>query len=197
MNQSCFARFSSRLLIAVVISASTPVGAEINTEQAQSTQAPDNYENEQYKVGSGDLLKITIFNQEELSGEYSINGTGQIALPLIGDINTKDLTVKQVEQGIANKLKPDYLLNPRVNVQVLNYRPFYILGEVKEPQSYPYVDGMTYLNAVAIAGGFTYRAKEDHVMVVRMKDPKKTQIRLNMDERVMPGDVIHIEERFF
>ena len=63
MNQSCFARFSSRLLIAVVISASTPVGAEINTEQAQSTHAPDNYENEQYKVGSGDLLKITIFNQ--------------------------------------------------------------------------------------------------------------------------------------
>lgn len=197
MNQSCFARFSSRLLIAVVIGASTPVGAEINTDQAQITQAPENYENEQYKVGSGDLLKITIFNQEELSGEYSINGTGQIALPLIGDINTKDLTVKQVEQGIANKLKPDYLLNPRVNVQVLNYRPFYILGEVKEPQSYPYVDGMTYLNAVAIAGGFTYRAKEDHVMVVRMKDPKKTQIRLNMDERVMPGDVIHIEERFF
>lgn len=197
MNQTCFARFSSRLLLAVVISASTPVGAEINTDQAQSSQVPENYENEQYKVGSGDLLKITIFNQEELSGEYSINGTGQIALPLIGDINTKDLTVKQVEQGIANKLKPDYLLNPRVNVQVLNYRPFYILGEVKEPQSYPYVDGMTYLNAVAIAGGFTYRAKEDHVMVVRMKDPKKTQIRLNMDERVMPGDVIHIEERFF
>ena len=197
MNQSCFARFSSRLLIAVVISASTPVGAEINAEQAQSTQAPDNYENEQYKVGSGDLLKITIFNQEELSGEYLINGAGQIALPLIGDINAKDITVKQVEQGIANKLKPDYLLNPRVNVQVLNYRPFYILGEVKQPQSYPYVDGMTYLNAVAIAGGFTYRAKEDHVMVVRMKDPKKTQIRLNMDEKVMPGDVIHIEERFF
>lgn len=197
MNQSCFARFSSRLLIAVVISASTPVGAEINTEQAQSTQAPDNYENEQYKVGSGDLLKITIFNQEELSGEYLINGAGQIALPLIGDINAKDITVKQVEQGIANKLKPDYLLNPRVNVQVLNYRPFYILGEVKEPQSYPYVDGMTYLNAVAIAGGFTYRAKEDHVMVVRMKDPKKVEIRLNMDEKVMPGDVIHVEERFF
>ena len=96
MNQSCFARFSSRLLIAVVISASTPVGAEINAEQAQSTQAPDNYENEQYKVGSGDLLKITIFNQEELSGEYLINGAGQIALPLIGDINAKDITVKQV-----------------------------------------------------------------------------------------------------
>ena len=197
MNQSCFAVFASYLLIAVVMSVSTPVGAEIKTEQAQSTQVPDNFENEQYKVGPGDLIKITIFNQEELSGEYLINGAGQIALPLIGDINAKDLTAKQVEQGIANKLKPDYLLNPRVNVQVLNYRPFYILGEVKSPQSYPYVDGMTYLNAVAIAGGFTYRAKEDYVMVVRMKDPKKIEIRLNMDEKVMPGDVIHVEERFF
>ncbi len=90
-----------------------------------------------------------------------------------------------------------YLLNPKVNVQVLNYRPFYILGEVKEPQSYPYVDGMTYLNAVAIAGGYSYRAKEDYVMVIRMKDPQKRELKLNMDEKVMPGDVIHVEERFF
>jgi len=89
------------------------------------------------------------------------------------------------------------LLNPRVNVQVLNYRPFYILGEVKEPKSYPYVDGMTYLNAVAIAGGYTYRAKEDHVMVIHMNDPQKHELRLTMDEKVMPGDVIHVEERFF
>lgn len=173
---------------------SNSVYANDTTENPSQTKAP---ENQEYQLGSGDQIKITVFNQEELSGEYTINGAGKIALPLIGDIETKDLTVKQVEEKIANKLKPDYLLNPRVNVQVLNYRPFYIIGEVKEPQSYPYVDGMTYLNAVAIAGGFTYRAKEDHVMVVRMKDPKKQEIRLNMDEKVMPGDVIHVEERFF
>jgi polysaccharide export outer membrane protein len=170
--------------------------AEVSEQPIQAQQG-SSVNDEEYKLGSGDLIKITVFNQEELSGEYTINGAGQIALPLIGDVNTKDLTVKQVEQGIANKLKPDYLLNPRVNVQVLNYRPFYILGEVKEPQSYPYVDGMTYLNAVAIAGGYTYRAKEDYVMVVRMKDPQKRQLKLNMDEKVLPGDVIHIEERFF
>lgn len=173
---------------------SNSVYANDSTESLSQTKIA---ENQEYQLGSGDQIKITVFNQEELSGEYTINGAGKIALPLIGDIETKDLTVKQVEEKIANKLKPDYLLNPRVNVQVLNYRPFYIIGEVKEPQSYPYVDGMTYLNAVAIAGGFTYRAKEDHVMVVRMKDPKKQEIRLNMDEKVMPGDVIHVEERFF
>lgn len=153
--------------------------------------------NEEYKLGSGDIVKITVFNQEDLSGEYTVHGTGNISLPLIGDISAKDLSVKQVEQAICNKLKPDYLLNPRVSVQVLNYRPFYILGEVKEPKSYPYVDGMTYRNAVAIAGGFTYRAKEDHVLVVRANDTQKNEIRLNIDERVQPGDVIHIEERFF
>ncbi|MFI3121823.1 MAG: polysaccharide biosynthesis/export family protein [Methylococcaceae bacterium] len=153
--------------------------------------------NTEYRLGSGDLLKITVFNQEDLSGEYTINGAGQVSLPLIGDVNTKDLTVKQVEQGIADKLKPDYLLNPRVSVQVLNYRPFYILGEVKEPKSYPYVDGMTYLNAVAIAGGYTYRAKEDHVVVIRMNDPQKQEIILKMDDKVLPGDVIHVKERFF
>ncbi len=192
---------SNKIILALFLSAAifnTEVHAEESKDKVETNKSPINSPiNEEYQLGSGDLIKITVFNQEELSGEYTINGAGQIALALIGDINAKDLTVKQVEQSIANKLKPDYLLNPRVSVQVLNYRPFYILGEVKEPQSYPYVDGMTYLNAVAIAGGFTYRAKEDHVMVVRMKDPKKQELRLNMDEKVMPGDVIHVEERFF
>jgi polysaccharide export outer membrane protein len=167
---------------------------ENNPQQAQDQHSTSLNE---YRLGSGDLLKVTVFNQDDLSGEYTINGAGKISLPLIGDVNAKDLTVKQVEQGIADKLKPDYLLNPRVSIQVLNYRPFYILGEVKEPKSYPYVDGMTYLNAVAIAGGYTYRAKEDFVVVIRMNDPEKRELTLKMDERVMPGDVIHVKERYF
>jgi protein involved in polysaccharide export with SLBB domain len=185
------------VLLLTALFCSMPLFAEENSQEPGQNHSLLSAVNEVYKLGSGDVIKITVFKQEELSGEYTINGAGQIALPLIGDVNTKDLTVKQVEEAIANKLKPDYLLNPRVNVQVLNYRPFYILGEVKAPKSYPYVDGMTYLNAVAIAGGFTYRAKEDHVMVIRMNDPTKNEMRLNMDEKVMPGDVIHVEERFF
>jgi polysaccharide export outer membrane protein len=115
----------------------------------------------------------------------------------VGDVNTKKLTVKQVEKAITDKLRPDYLLNPIVSVQMLNYRPYYILGEVQSQKSYHYVDGMTYINAVVIAGGYTYRAKEDHVMVIRMNDHQKKELRLNMDEKVLPGDVIRIEERFF
>jgi len=163
----------------------------------EATEKPNSSTQLGYKLGSGDQIKITVFNQQDLSGDYTVSGAGHLALPLIGEVIVKDLTTKQVEEAIANKLKPDYLLNPRVSVQVLNFRPFYILGEVKEPKSYPYVDGMTYLNAVAIAGGFTYRAKEDHVIVTREINHQKTEIRMNMEDKVQPGDIIHIEERFF
>ena len=194
MNLNRLFSYKSLVFITVCLFNTTVSIAEENIESHLESESTVN---EEYKLGSGDLIKITVFNQVELSGEYTVNGAGIISLPLIGDVKTKDFTVKQVELAIANKLKPDYLLNPKVSVQVLNYRPFYILGEVKQPQSYPYVDGMTYLNAAAIAGGFTYRAKEDHVMVVRLKDPQKHEIRLNMDDKVMPGDVIRVEERFF
>lgn len=186
----------SRLLLCGLFFSSVLFAEEKNDPSAQKQQTSTSGSQE-YRLGSGDLLKITVFNQKDLSGDYTINGSGQISLPLIGDINAKDLTAKQVEKGITDKLMPDYLLNPRVSVQVLNYRPFYILGEVKQPKSYPYVDGMTYLNAVAIAGGYTYRAKEDHVVVIRMNDPQKREYTLKMDEPVLPGDVIHVKERFF
>lgn len=187
-------KFFSRLLLlcGVFFCLGASASEEHNAQQTQNSTSLG-----EYRAGSGDLLKVTVFNQDDLSGEYTINGAGQISLPLIGTVNAKDLTVKQIEQAIVDKLKPDYLLNPRVSVQVLNYRPFYILGEVKEPKSYPYVDGMTYLNAVAIAGGYTYRAKEDFVVVVRMNDPEKRELTLKMDEKVQPGDVIHVKERFF
>lgn len=151
----------------------------------------------EYQLGSGDLIKITVFNQKDLSGNYTINGSGHISLALIGLIDAKGLTVKGLEQRIVNQLKPDYLLNPRVSIEVLNYRPYYILGEVKNPKSYSYVEGMTYLNAVAIAGGYTYRAEKDYVMVTRVNNPEKNEIELPMEGSVLPGDVIKIEERFF
>ena len=184
-----FALLLSGLLCSFVVHAEESKDQSPKNASASASQG--------YKFGAGDLIKITVFNHEDLSGEYIINGAGLVALPLIGDVLAKELTVKQVEEAIVAKLKPDYLLNPRVSLQVLNYRPFYILGEVKEPKSYPYVDGMTYLNAAAIAGGFTYRAKEDHVLVIRANDAKKNEVKLYIDDKVQPGDQIHVEERFF
>jgi polysaccharide export outer membrane protein len=94
-------------------------------------------------------------------------------------------------------LKPDYLKDPSVSVDVLNYRPFYIFGEVNNPGSYAYVNGMTVVNAIAMAGGFTYRAKKSRVEITRANDPSKTPKEGNPDTPVLPGDVIEVPERFF
>lgn len=150
-----------------------------------------------YHLGSGDELKITIFNQDDMNGEYTIDGAGNVSLPLIGTITAKNLTLNEFEMKLKEKLIPDYLLNPKIAIQVLNYRPFYILGEVKNPNSYPYVSGMTYLTAIAIAGGYTYRAKENAVYVIHANDPGQKEIETKLEELVLPGDIIHVEERLF
>ena len=150
-----------------------------------------------YRLGAGDQLEIRVFNQDDLTGKYTINGAGNISMPLIGTVKAKNATVKELETKLKEKLKPDYLLNPRVSIQVLNYRPYYIIGEVKSPASYPYVSGMTFLNAVAIASGFTYRAKRGYVLVIRANDPDQEEVEMDMDMPVMPGDIIKVEERLF
>jgi polysaccharide export outer membrane protein len=151
----------------------------------------------EYLLKSGDELTITVLDEKELSGKYTINTEGEIVMPLIGKVAAKDLTIKQLEARITNALQPDYLINARVSIQVLNFPPYYIMGEVSAPKSYSYMSGMTYLNAVAIAGGFTYRAVKDYVYVIRANDPKKEEQKLSVDEPVMPGDVIRVDERYF
>jgi polysaccharide export outer membrane protein len=150
-----------------------------------------------YRLGSGDKLKVTVFNQEDMNGEYTVDGEGNVSLPLIGTIMAKNLTLNEFEEKLKEKLVPDYLLNPKIAIQVLNYRPFYILGEVKKPDSYPYVSGMSYLTAVAIAGGFTNRAKENFVYVIHSSNPEQKEVETKLEELVMPGDIIRVEERFF
>jgi polysaccharide export outer membrane protein len=151
----------------------------------------------EYSLKSGDELTITVLDEKELSGKYTINTEGEIVMPLIGKVAAKDLTIKQLEARIKNALQPDFLIDARVSIQVLNFPPYYIMGEVASPKSYPYVSGMTYLNAVAVAGGFTYRAVQDRVYVIRANDPKKEELKLGVDEPVMPGDVIRVDERYF
>jgi protein involved in polysaccharide export with SLBB domain len=150
-----------------------------------------------YRLGAGDKLQIDVFNQADLTGEYTLDGNGRFTMHLIGKVNAAGLTPTELEALLVSKLKPDYLVNPRISVLVQNFRPFYIIGEVKSPNSYAYVDGMTYLTAVAIAGGYTYRAKKDHVYIVRGNDPDKDEIKLDVSEKVRPGDIIRIAERMF
>jgi polysaccharide export outer membrane protein len=163
-------------------------------EDVRTTSGKSDYA---YHLGSGDKLKIEVFNQDDLKGEYTVDGTGNVSLPLIGTLAAKNLTLSEFEQKMKEKLSPDYLKDPKISVQVLNYRPFYILGEVKKPDSYPYVSGMTYGKAVATAGGFTYRAKESFVYVKHDDTPDQKEIETKLDEYVMPGDIIRVDERLF
>jgi polysaccharide export outer membrane protein len=150
-----------------------------------------------YKLGSGDKIRVTVFGHEDLSGEFEVDGSGNVSLPLIRNIKAEGLTVRQVEQAITERLSPDYLINPSVSVEVLNYRPFYIYGEVKNPGSYPFVNGMTVVNAVALAGGFTYRARTGRVRIIRSGDASRTPKDADKDTAVLPGDVIEVPERYF
>lgn len=150
-----------------------------------------------YELGSGDKIRVTVFGEEDLSGTFVVDGKGVVAMPLIGQVGVGGLDVRAAEQKLVAEYKRGFLKRPRVSIEILNFRPFYILGEVKEPGSYPYVDGMSVVEAVAVAGGFTYRAKKEFVEVQRGEDDAKKELRLPVTARVQPGDVIRVEERFF
>lgn len=150
-----------------------------------------------YQLGSGDQIKVTVYGEEDLSGEFELDGTGTISLPLIGSVTIGGKILIDAQGLIAEQLSDGFLINPRVSIEVLNYRPFYILGEVKAPGSYPYVSGMTVLNAIALASGFTYRASESKIDVTRRIEGEEQKIRIKLTEAVLPGDIIRVQERLF
>src|SRR5712675_2120886 len=120
-----------------------------------------------YKLGANDRLRITVFGQPTLTGEYTLDGNGVLAFPLIGNVPADGMTTSELQRAIAAKLSPDYLVNPNVSAEVVTRRPFYVVGEVQKPGNYSYVTGMTALNAVAMAGGFTRRARKNEFYVRR------------------------------
>jgi len=150
-----------------------------------------------YRLGTGDKLRITVYNEPTLSGDVDVNDQGVVSLGLIGPVAVGGKTITEAEALITQRYGKDYLVNPRVNVEVLNYRPFFILGEVKNPGSYPFQNGMTVVNAVALAGGYTPRANRDRIYVKRASNPKAGEQRVQEDGVILPGDVVRVAERFF
>jgi polysaccharide export outer membrane protein len=145
-----------------------------------------------YKLGPGDKLVINVFGDEKLSGERQVDGAGAFTFPLIGTVKAGGLSSGELENVLETKLK-EYMRQPNVSVEIVSYRPFYIVGEVRRPGSYPYVDGMTVMNAIAIAGGFTYRAQEEDFVIQR----NNSSAGAGQVTRIAPGDVIVVRERFF
>jgi len=150
-----------------------------------------------YRLDTGDKVKVIVYGEDDLSGEFDVDGSGFVRLPLIGQVRAAGLSLKDFESAIEAKLAVGYLVNPKVSVAVSNYRPFTILGEVNKPGEYPYENGMTVLNAVALGGGYTYRADKDEVYIRRKGS--SAEIKLPADDRtsVYPGDTVRVDERIF
>ncbi len=148
-----------------------------------------------YRLDSGDRLRITVFEQTGLTNTYLVDKAGYVAFPLVGAIAARGRTLKQLEAGIATALTKGYIRSPDVSVEVDRYRPFFIMGEVGTAGQYTYVAGMTAQNAIAIAGGFSARARQDMVDVTRHINGEVITGRVRITDPIMPGDTIYVRER--
>jgi len=150
-----------------------------------------------YVLGSGDRLRITVFDQPNLSASYSVDASGVITMPLIGPVEAMGRTTYDLERVIEARLAKDYLRNPNVSVEIEAYRPFFIFGEVTLAGQYPYVAGMTAEQAVAIAGGYTPRARQGEVELSRRDARGVVRVMVPMTTLIRPGDTLFVKERWF
>ncbi len=150
-----------------------------------------------YKLGVSDRIRVLVFNEPTLSGEFSVNSNGAIAFPLIGDVKAEGRTTTEISKEIVARLSEGYLRAPQVSIDMLTFRPFFILGEVNKPGEYAYINGLTVLQAVAKAEGFTYRANKSMVFIKKEGDAGEHEYKITTDTPVSPGDTIRIKERYF
>ena len=151
-----------------------------------------------YLLGAGDQVRVITFGEEQMTGNFRISDSGSIAVPLLGLVSAAGITPDQLGQKIAQALQSKKLfMHPSVAVEVIEYRPIFVLGEVNKPGQFPYQPGMTMLTAVAVAGGFTYRAVDGYASDVRVVDKHGIEGRIERQTLLQPGDVVTIFERVF
>ncbi|WBL59214.1 polysaccharide export protein [Stutzerimonas stutzeri] len=154
--------------------------------------------NSTYKLASGDVIRINVFGEPDLSfEEIRLTDAGTFSYPFIGELRVRGKTAAEIEQLIVEHLKGDYLVDPRVSVSVLKYREFFISGEVKEPGGYPFQPGLTLRRAVALAGGLTERASTKRITIIRDANTARTPEPGSLDTLIQPGDTITIDQGFF
>jgi len=180
-------------LCAALIVSGCAGGALSEAEQqalaAAATAAP--------KLQPGDKIRINVYGEDKLSGDYEVDQSGQISLPLAGTIEALGLTQAELEQALAKKFRSEYLKNPKVTVTISTLQPFYMIGEVGKPGEYPYKSGLNVLTALAIAGGPTYRASRSTVQIQRRGETTMRDYPISASVPIMPGDVIRVPERYF
>lgn len=153
--------------------------------------------NQPYRFDAGDRLRITVFDQPNLTNTYQIDASGNLAFPLIGTVPARGRSAEQLQASIADKLRNGYLRHPDVTVEIDQYRPFFVMGEVRNAGQYPYVAGMTAQTAVAIAGGYTARGDQSSVDITRQINGEIMNGRVPVTDPIRPGDTIYVRERFF
>jgi polysaccharide export outer membrane protein len=152
---------------------------------------------EPYRLGAGDRVRVTVFEQQGLTNTYSIDQSGYLSFPLIGAIPARGHTSQQLEGEIAKKLRQGYLRDPDVSVEIDRYRPIFVMGEVGASGQYSYVPGLTVQKAVAIAGGFSPRANQESVDITRDINGKVLTGRVATSDPLLPGDTVYVRERLF
>jgi polysaccharide export outer membrane protein len=150
------------------------------------------------KLKPGDRLRLTVYGEERLSGEYEIDPNGRLSMPLTGTVHAADLSAPELERLISGKLqKAGFIRDPKVSVEITNLHPFYVLGEVDKPGQYAYVSGLNVMSAIAVAGGYTFRASETRVLIQRAGEPDFQEYPLSPRIHIFPGDLIRVPQRYF
>jgi polysaccharide export outer membrane protein len=170
---------------------SGPIGG--STEAMQQSRAAA----QSYRLAMGDKVHIAVFNEENLSGDYTVSPDGKITLPLAGPVPAAGRTVPELQEAVTSTLKNGFVQNPNVTVTATELRPYYILGEVNKPGKYAYMPELTVMAAVATAEGFTYRADMGSIYVRHAADPSEREYPLTATMAVLPGDTIRISQRYF
>jgi protein involved in polysaccharide export with SLBB domain len=145
----------------------------------------------------GEKIRVTVFGEDRLSGEFEIDPAGFVSLPLAGTIKAAGLSKQQLEQSLAKKFQGEYLRNPKVTIDVTSFRPFYVLGEVGKPGEYPFKSGLNVMTAMALAGGTTYRASRSYVLIQHIGEAGFHEYPLAPTIPIFPGDLIKVPERYF
>ena len=149
-----------------------------------------------YRLGLGDKVRVNVYGERDLSGEFQVSGNGSIDMPLIGAIKAQGLSAMELQTALTQRLKQGFLTSPQVNVEVYDFRPYYVLGEVQNAGKYPATEETSLLGAIATAGGFSYRAEQSKIFIRRAGSSVEYRVPEGTNLIIRPGDVIRVGERY-
>ncbi|MEP0203746.1 MAG: polysaccharide biosynthesis/export family protein [Halioglobus sp.] len=153
---------------------------------------------EGYTLNAGDAIRIYVYGEPDLTFDTLLVGqNGRISFPFLGELKVVGKTSAQLQQSLIDGLKPDYLIDPRISVSIVRYRPFFVNGEVKKPGGLDFQPGLTLRKAISLAGGFTERANKKKFLLIADKDPSREEQEVGLDYRIQPGDIITVRDTFF